>query len=115
MFNKTNKLSTIIFEALQAQGTNIIIQNGIAAGQKQPHALINIIPRRKGDNLNFLRRPKQLNEEEMSTIELKLNEETQKVGEFEKEKEKPIEEKKTEEVDVNEKENYMIKQLERIP
>ena len=118
LFNLTNKISIAIFEALQSKGTNIIVQNGVAAGQEIPHVSIHIIPRDENDNLNFQWPPKQLNEEEMSTVELKLKEGAKNIGTFEKEEKKvPIKiEEKTEKIKQPEKgENYLIKQLERIP
>ncbi|MEM4246800.1 MAG: HIT family protein [Candidatus Woesearchaeota archaeon] len=115
MFDKANKVSIAVFEALGAEGTNIIVNNGIAAGQSVNHFLINVIPRRENDNLNILWQPKQLSEEEMSTIELQLKEESKGIGVFEKEKEKPKEEKKPEEIKEEEEENYLLKQLERLP
>jgi histidine triad (HIT) family protein len=117
MLNKINKLSVAAFEAAKAQGTNIIVQNGVSAGQKIPHACFNIIPRSENDGLNFQWQPKQLSEEEMSTIELKIKEETANIGGFEKEEKKePIEiEKKAEKIEEGKEENYLIKQLRRIP
>ena len=114
MFSKANKLSMICFENLGVQGTNILIQNGVAAGQSNDHCILHVIPRQENDGMNLLWKPKQLNEEEMSTLELKIKEEAKNVGIFEKEQEKPIEEKKPEEVE-DDSEDYMIKQLERIP
>ena len=74
IFRVVNKLSTIVFETLGVQGTNIIVQNGISAGQGVPHFCVNIIPRREGDVLNFQWKPKQLMEEEMDTAYLVLKE-----------------------------------------
>src|SRR3989338_1022361 len=31
------KMSQAVFESFEAQGTNIIVQNGLGAGQKVPH------------------------------------------------------------------------------
>jgi len=116
MFDKANKVSIAVFETLGAEGTNILVNNGIAAGQRVNHFLINVVPRRENDNLSLLWQPKQLSEEEMSTIELKLKEESGNIGVFEKEKEKPKEEKKPEEIkEEQEEENYLLKQLERLP
>jgi len=115
MFKVANKLSTAAFESLGSQGTNIIIQNGIAAGQKIAHFCIHIIPRREGDGLDFTWQPRQLNEEEMSTIELQLKEETKNLGEFEKEDEKIVEVNKEPEEIKTKGDNYLIKQLRRIP
>ena len=50
----------------------------------------------------------------MSTIELKLKGEAKNIGVFEKEKPKPIEQPKPQEVKPDE-ENYLFRQLRRIP
>ncbi len=116
MFDKANKVSMAVFEALGAEGTNIISNNGIAAGQTTNHFTINVLPRRENDGLDFNWKTKQLSEEEMSTIELKLKEETKNVGAFEKEKEKPKVIEKPKEIKADEdEENYLLKQLERLP
>ena len=60
--------------------------------------------------------PKQLSEEEMSTVELKLKDECKNIGAFEKEKPKPKELPRPEEVKEAEEEiNYLLKQLKRMP
>jgi len=109
-----NKISIAVFEILQAKGTNVLIQNGVAAGQKTNHFMIHIIPRKENDGLDFQWQPKQLNEEQMSTIELNLKEATKGIGEFEKEENKPV--KLDSEIEkINKEDNYLIKQLNRIP
>lgn len=116
LFDKANKVSIAVFETLGAEGTNIIVNNGIAAGQTTNHCVLNVLPRRENDGLNFTWATKQLSEEEMSTIELKLKDESKGIGVFEKEKPKPKEEKKPEEVkEAHEEENYLLKQLKRLP
>ena len=80
MFQVVNKISISVFEALQAQGTNLLVSNGVAAGQALPHFMVNIIPRRENDGLNFQWQTKQLSEEEMSTVELVLKEHTQLIN-----------------------------------
>jgi len=117
IFQKVNKISTAVFESLGAHGTNIIVQNGVAAGQSSSHLMIHVIARREGDGIDFAWQPKQMSEEEMSTVELKLKEFTKNIGGFEKRPAKPIE-LKTEIKKIKEdekEENYMIKQLQRIP
>ena len=115
-FNLVNKLSVAIFEAAGASGTNIIIQNGVAAGQQFHHFAVHIIPRKEEDGLNFLWESKQLNEEEMSTAELKLKDASSSLGSFNKKKNEPIKiEKKVEKIKEKNGENYLTKQLERIP
>ena len=117
LFQIVNKLSIIIFEALQLQGTNIILQNGLAAGQTTPHVMVHIIPRKEKDNINFEWKPKQLTQEEMSTVELKLKQAAETIGEFKKQKKsEPVKlDKKPETIKESEEINYLIKQLERIP
>jgi histidine triad (HIT) family protein len=72
LFQIANKLSVATFEALGAMGTNIIVTNGVAAGQRSSHFLVNIIPRWEKDGLNFQWKTKQFNEEELSSVELQL-------------------------------------------
>ena len=71
IFDVVNKLSIAVFEGVKSAGTNIIIQNGVAGGQEVPHVVIHIIPRSEGDTLDFQWDPKQMTQEEMSSIELK--------------------------------------------
>ncbi|HSU72401.1 MAG TPA: HIT family protein [Candidatus Binatia bacterium] len=118
LFTVANKLSIALFEGLGAQGTNLLIQNGAAAGQGAPHVSVNIVPRQENDGLNLLWQPRQLSEEEMSTVELKLKQEIKSIGSFDKEKPKPKEEPKPDvkkEYKLSEEENYLIKSLRRIP
>lgn len=111
-----NKISMALFESMKIQGTNIYIENGVAAGQAVPHIIVNIIPRVEGDDTNLNWQPRQLGEEEMSTVEILLKEEASKVGEFESEKEKPITlDKDVEQLPESDGENYLIKQLDRMP
>jgi len=53
MFKVANKIGVAVFEALGAQGTNLLIQNGPPAGQKNTHAMLNVIPRFENDNLQI--------------------------------------------------------------
>jgi histidine triad (HIT) family protein len=118
IFSKVNKISTAVFESLGAHGTNIILQNGVAAGQNHSHLMIHVIPRREGDGIDFTWQPKQLSEEEMSTVELKLKELTKNIGAFEEKPAEPVEmDKEVEQIKEpeGEEENYLIKQLQRIP
>ncbi len=118
IFNIVNKVSTAIFEAAEATGTNIIIQNGVAAGQLIPHAFIHVIPRNDEDDLDFQWQPKQIAPDQFSKVETNLKKaaESIEIGKKKKKEEKPVIEKKgPEKMKATKKENYMIKQLERIP
>lgn len=115
LFNVANKISSAIFETLKVQGTNIFVANGVPAGQKVAHLMVNIVPRKENDGINLEWHPKQLSEEEMSTIELKIKDEIGNIGFGETSKP----ENKIEAKGVSEKlsgeDNYLVKQMRRIP
>ncbi len=117
IFQVTNKLSSVIFESLQMEGTNIIVNNGITAEQKWPHFTVNLIPRKQGDNLNFQWNARQLSDDDMSTAELKIKNESKKITEEQQQDEQPapVMEKKVEYLPGDEEDNYMIRQLRRLP
>ncbi|MBR9699886.1 HIT domain-containing protein [Candidatus Woesearchaeota archaeon] len=96
LFSVSNKISTALFETLNVQGTNLFVTNGVSAGQSVAHFVINIIPRKEGDGINLQWQTRQLSEEEMSTVELKLKDGAAHVGVTESEDviEKPIEKRK---------------------
>ena len=79
LFKIANKVSTALFETLKIDGTNIFITNGVSAGQTVAHFTINVIPRKEKDGINLQWEPKQLSEEEMSTVELKIKESAENV------------------------------------
>jgi len=112
MFLIANKLSIVLFESLGAQGTNILIQNGISAGQKSNHVMINIIPRDENDELSFHWNPIKMSETDLNSIQTSLKDEI----DMPKETKKDIKEiVKEPEIIEEDKDNYMLKQLERIP
>jgi histidine triad (HIT) family protein len=76
MFELANKASMCVFEGLGAQGTNILVQNGIPAGQKANHVMIHIIPRFENDGIELSWTPKQASDEELNEIEAKFKQET---------------------------------------
>ena len=108
-FVLANKVGIAIFESLEAQGTNVIISNGLSAGQKVPHFGIEIIPRREGDCLNLQWVPKEMREDDLEmTLNLLRSVEKQKTVEKAEPEKKEVKE-------VAGKENYMIKSLRRLP
>lgn len=115
LFQVSNKISSAIFESLGAQGTNIFVANGIPAGQTVAHFTINVIPRKENDGINLQWQPKQLSEEEMSTVELKLKEQTKNIGHFEKEEKKAKIEAPKPLVLSDEEEEYFTRQMRRLP
>lgn len=115
LFQVSNKISSAIFESLGVQGTNIFVANGVPAGQTVAHFTINVIPRKENDGINLQWQPKQLSEEEMSTVELKLKEQTKNIGHFEKEEKKPRLQAPKPVVLSDEEEEYFSKQMRRLP
>ena len=115
LFQVSNKISTAIFESLGAQGTNIFVANGIPAGQTVAHFIINVIPRKENDGINLQWQPRQLSEEEMSTVELKLKDQSKNIGNFEKEKKAPRLSAPKPVALSDDEEEYFERQLRRLP
>ncbi|RJQ17006.1 HIT family protein [Candidatus Woesearchaeota archaeon] len=109
-----NKLSTVLFDHLNCQGTNIIIENGIPAGQTSSRFSMHIIPRRENDGLNFQWNPLKLSEDDLNTIFLRLEEFTNQII-IQKEKSKIIQQEEKKTVLEYNQENYLLKQLRRMP
>jgi histidine triad (HIT) family protein len=53
IFIVAKHLSNAVLRALDVRGTNIIVANGGAAGQRAQHFMIHIIPRKEGDGVSF--------------------------------------------------------------
>jgi len=64
----SNKISMVLFEVLKVHGTNIIINNGVPAGQKIPHISIDVLPRRTDDTLKLDWTLKQATPESLDTM-----------------------------------------------
>lgn len=112
-----NKVGAAVFESLGSQGTNIIVQNGLGAGQSVPHFGIEIIPRLDNDGLNFQWEHRQLMEDEVEMTHALLADGVQQL-------EKAAHEKKSEHKETTPKKilshkegskNYLLKSIERIP
>jgi histidine triad (HIT) family protein len=103
----SNRASTLLFETMRLTGTNIIINNGTAAGQLAPHFSVNVIPRTENDGLKLSWESKKFTDEQLSLAESQLLAEL-------KEPEAKAEVKSEAKV-LDSKDDYMIKQLKRIP
>ena len=116
LFVIANKLSTAVFESLNMHGTNILVHNGTASGQQHAHFSINILPRNENDGLKLEWKPKQLSEEEMSTLEILLKPHTEVLSGVAEvaEKPEPAKEQKKESLK-DDSGNYLVRQLRRIP
>lgn len=103
-----NKVGMAVFEGLGVQGTNVLVQNGLGAGQKVPHFSIDIIPRKENDGLDLLWEPQQMPEDELEVMFSKLKESEKEMKEAKEEKASETEEEMTDD-------NYMILNLKKIP
>ena len=119
-----NKMSIALFESIKAQGTNIITQNGVPAGQEIPHFCVHVIARRENDGLMFEWLPKKLSDQEMGTIEMQLKEEFEEKNEPVpteipppeiKETGSPKDAKEEKKDDKPKEESYLLRQLRRMP
>ena len=68
LFNVGNKMSAVLFESLKAEGTNLLIANGAAAGQKVDHLVLHVIPRYKDDGVTISWKSEQIKEEELKNV-----------------------------------------------
>jgi len=90
MFFVAQQLGSIIFDAVGAEGTNIMINEGVPAGQTHAHAMIHVIPRKKDDGMAFDWPQKQIPEDSMNKIHelLKIPESAAEASEIAPEPEK---------------------------
>lgn len=51
LFKTAQLMSKTLLKTLHSEGTSMFIANGMAAGQKAPHVLIHVFPRKTNDNL----------------------------------------------------------------
>jgi histidine triad (HIT) family protein len=115
IFAMANKMSTAVFESLNMHGTNLLINNGTAAGQQHSHFSLDIVPRMENDGLKLEWKPKQLSEEEMSTVELTLKPHTEVMTHDRvSPKEEPVKEEKKAPL-LDDSSSYLVRQLRRIP
>jgi len=72
VFMVVKALSNSMLRSIDSQGTNIIVANGIAAGQRAQHFMVHLIPRKENDGINFVLPQKAMNETEIELIGNKL-------------------------------------------
>jgi len=59
LFMVSKALSSAMLKALKAEGTNIFVANGVAAGQRAQHFMMHIIPRRENDGITAFNIPQR--------------------------------------------------------
>ena len=72
LFMLTKSLSNTMLRALEVQGTNIVVANGVVAGQRAQHFMIHIIPRMDNDGLNLNLNEKEIQKEELKKIKIPI-------------------------------------------
>ena len=68
IFMVAKALSNASLRALEVQGSNIIVANGVAAGQRAQHFMVHLIPRKENDNINFQIPQKTIPEQELKKV-----------------------------------------------
>jgi len=68
IFLVAKALSNASLRALEVQGSNIIVANGVAAGQRAQHFMVHLIPRKDNDGVDFQVPQKTIPEEELKKI-----------------------------------------------
>ncbi len=115
LFTVANKISSALFEKLRViQGTNIYVSNGVPAGQRVAHFMIHVIPRMDKDGINLQWQPKQVPDEEMATVELKLKEQLKNTA-VAKITQNVQEEPARPSFDSDDEDDYFTRQMQRIP
>ena len=72
-FIAANKVSKTMFETLNIQGTNILVSNGVVAGQRAQHLMVHIIPRKENDGIKVFNVPhKEIDPKELKAISVVL-------------------------------------------
>ncbi|MBS3102581.1 HIT domain-containing protein [Candidatus Woesearchaeota archaeon] len=72
LFMAAKALSNSMLRSLEVQGTNIIVANGVAAGQRAQHFMIHVIPRKENDGISFELPQKSIQMDELEKIGKKL-------------------------------------------
>jgi diadenosine tetraphosphate (Ap4A) HIT family hydrolase len=105
LFQAANVSSTLLFEILKPEGTNIILN------ETDNQLCIDVIPRKTGDGLKLAWDPKKLSEEEMSDAQKRISE-AMVVEESDTPQPTP---KQQQAETLTDQEDYLVKSLERIP
>ena len=68
IFNVVKALSNSMLRGLDVQGTNIVVANGVAAGQRAQHFMVHLIPRKENDSINFVLPQRTISEKELELV-----------------------------------------------
>jgi histidine triad (HIT) family protein len=68
----SKQLSHSLIRALKIDGTSIFVANGVAAGQRAPHFLLHVIPRKPEDGIALQPKAVKMDEKSMRELSNKL-------------------------------------------
>ncbi|MBI5072288.1 HIT family protein [Candidatus Woesearchaeota archaeon] len=91
LFYAASYAASAVYEGLASHGTNIICNNGAGAGAKG-HIVIEIIPRKENDGLNYLWEPKKLGPNDFDDAVKKLKDKADYISLKKEKKEKIVQE-----------------------
>jgi histidine triad (HIT) family protein len=126
LFQMPNEISTKLFgivkmimplmiNVAKAQGVNILVSQGTAAGQNVEHLVINLIPRYSNDNIILDAQRLKLKEEDFKEVAKLLGEKIASVKiEEKKEKEKMEQDKKDKEIQAKLAKDKQLSDIEKI-
>ena len=115
IFGTVKMLMTLMINITKAQGINILINQGVAAGQNVEHLVINLIPRYPNDNIILDAQRLKLKEEEFKEVARLLSEKIMGVkAEEKKEKEKAEQDKKEKETQLQTAKDKQFDEIEKI-
>ena len=125
LFYIASYAATGVFEGLGAQGTNIIVNNGNIEGNPSNELVIDVLPRKEGDGIDFKWEPKKLAPQDMESVEKAVKDKADYIGHEKKKGDappvakvssaNPIDDAPKEQINADEEDSYLIKQLTRIP
>ena len=72
VFMVVKSISNIMLRSIDAHGTNVIVANGIAAGQRAQHFMVHLIPRKENDGVSFTLPQKTMEQEEIEAVGNKI-------------------------------------------
>ena len=117
-FAISSKFSKLILESLNVQGINLLSEVGVGAGQGVPHFALNLIPRVQNDNLPLTWQPTKAEQSELAEHQALYKKATSDRWVFEQ-KGKTTSPKKASTGEVIKQkegeENYLLKQLKKMP
>ena len=80
LFTVAKQLSGIVFDAVGAEGVNIVQNNGQVAGQMVPHVHVHVIPRMQKDEVVIEWKPGKMSDSEAKKIQTAIAEKAKSIN-----------------------------------